>query len=551
MVSKHFSVPKGYLHIPITCGKDPSEDSFYIKVLDGEKVLGEFLMGIAPKGEPHHFYVQIDIKRYGVDNVTLCCEQGYKNPIPENLFDGVIPGGDALEEKELYPNIYQEEIRQKLHFSSKCGWLNDPNGCFYKDGLFHLYYQHSPFVYHHNTVNMSWGHAVSNDGVHFTEIGDAIMPYDTYYNVASGTAIIDEYNISGLGTDTILAAYTDLPSIRYFGNADQKNASRQQLLYSKDGGYTFAPFPNSPFMVSPDGESWRDPKLLFVHNGTLCVALWETVENTGCISFYKTNDCKKWELCSKIKDFYECPDLFPLTCEDDGETLWVLYGGSGRYYIGRFENFIFTPIETDLYIDYGDSVYAAQSFNNIGGTEKRYHIGWLFDTPRMVNGTTVTHGSVPHPEVSSCQSMSLITELTLRKTADGYRVFRKPLEKLAELRNDSRELVLNGKNEIDAPGEIIFETDSDFTLSFGAAWVKYTADGALLETSANKKHKLQTGDNLCVRVIIDARSAEVFINDEFGAGFSAENTPKAVIKFESKNSVKATAFTLQSIWKDC
>lgn len=543
MVKKDFFAPDGYLHAPIMCGKDPSEDSYYVKIMSGETLLGEVLLALAAKDEPFLFYAPIDIKRYGVSEVTLCCESGFTKPC-KNLFDGIIAGKDPLEEKALYPDLYNEEVRQQIHFSAKCGWLNDPNGCFYKDGLYHLYFQHSPYLYHHNTVNMSWGHAISRDGVHFTEIGDAIMPDNTFYNVASGSAIVDEYNISGLGCSTVIAAHTDLTSERYFNSGESAAASRQHLLFSTDNGYSFTRFENSPFLASPSGEYWRDPKLLFIDDKTLCVALWETRESIGCISFYKTNDCKNWEFCSSIMGFYECPDLFPLKCEETGEELWVLYGGNGAYYVGSFDNFTFTPIEKDLYLDYGDSVYAAQTFNNIGGKEKRYHIGWLFDKERMVNGDTIKHGDVPYKQVSSSQSMSLITELSLHKTSGGYRVFRRPTAALKALRACEKNVALNGQHTVSSPLEWTFAATKDFTLRFGKDFVEYSSQSGRLTTSAGLSYTLSKSGT-AVRVFFDTRSVEVFINDEFAASFSYSGK-EAVLQSEEK--IIGTQFSLKSIW---
>jgi levanase/fructan beta-fructosidase len=59
----------------------------------------------------------------------------------------------------------REHFRPLYHHTPAYGWMNDPNGLFYKDGVWHLYYQYNP--YGSQWENMTWGHSTSRDLIHW------------------------------------------------------------------------------------------------------------------------------------------------------------------------------------------------------------------------------------------------------------------------------------------------------------------------------------------------------------------------------------------------
>lgn len=58
---------------------------------------------------------------------------------------------------------------------AKKGWINDPNGPLYFNGQYHIFYQHVPHTAKWD-FGIVWGHAVSNDLVHWRHLPAAIAP---------------------------------------------------------------------------------------------------------------------------------------------------------------------------------------------------------------------------------------------------------------------------------------------------------------------------------------------------------------------------------------
>lgn len=539
MIKKEFKVTDRYLHIPVR--SDAPESFYYIEVIADGKVANEFLIGIAAPDETFDFYVPLDIGRYNADVITLVCRQEY---VKENLFDSLVVGGSLDKHPELYPDLYKEEIRQQVHFSPARGWLNDPNGLFYKDGVFNMYFQHNPFANHHFATNVSWGHAISYDGVHFSECGDAIMPRSSRYHIASGSAIVDKNNISGKGHDTVLAAYTDLFTQQYHKREAVTSGGGQMLMFSTDDGKTFKYFDDEPIIPVIPFKGWRDPKILQLDESTLCIAVYETFEDKDCISFYKSCDCKKWEFCSRIMDFYECPDLFKLKVTNTDEELWVVYGGDGRYSIGHFEDFKFTSIGAEGYIDYGDSVYAGQTFNGFNNDTRRIYTAWLRDHEHAWDYDE----NEPNKKYGFSQSMALFTELSIVKSQKGYRLFRNPIEELKTLRDTCEEINLDNIVQPSIPYEIVFtlKKDRDAHIEIGNKWFSFNSKTHTIDSCSEKSYELSSDDDLSVRIIVDKRSAEIYLNNEITMSFSVKD---AAIKADCDYSVGAKLYSLKSIWE--
>jgi sucrose-6-phosphate hydrolase SacC (GH32 family) len=378
-IEMEFIVEKQYLNIPIEMQQKRQMVKF---VLEGDS-LTYSEMRIA-QNEPD-YWVFKDISSWKGKKLILVFDENVKGI--EHIFQSdKIQGADSL---------YKETYRPQFHFTSKRGWNNDPNGLVYHEGEYHLFYQHNP--YEIQWGNMHWGHAVSKDLVHWKELNNALFP-DSLGTMFSGSAIIDKDNNGGWGENTMIAFYTA---------AGEKMT--QNLAYSTDDGRTFTKYSGNP-ILGPD----RDPKV-FWHEQT---KKWVMVlYNDNYLAIYNSEDLKNWDYKSKVKGFFECPELFELKIDgNENNKKWVLYGASGTYMIGEFDGEVFSPEYGKYFYSWG-SQYAAQTFNNTPDG-RRIQIGW---------------GRIEQANMPFNQMMLFPTELTLRTTRDGVRLFCEPIREIVNL----------------------------------------------------------------------------------------------------------------------
>ncbi len=309
-------------------------------------------------------------------------------------------------------SLYREKNRPQFHFSSRRGWNNDPNGLIYYDGEYHLFYQHNP--YERDWGNMHWGHAVSKDLIHWQELPVALYP-DHCGTAFSGSAVIDYDNTAGFNkgnTPAMIAIYT----------ADSPDKQVQCLAYSHDHGRTWTKYAGNPLIDSKakwNSKDTRDPKVFWYKPNREWVLVLN--ERDGH-SIYTSTNLKDWTYRSHVTGFWECPELFELPVDGDpAHTKWVMYGASGTYMIGSFDGRTFTP-ETGKYYYVTGSQYAAQTYTDIPASDgRRIQIGW---------------GRISHPDMPFNMMMLLPTELTLRTTKEGIRLFSYPVKEVDNLQAD-------------------------------------------------------------------------------------------------------------------
>ena len=233
-----------------------------------------------------------------------------------------------------------EPFRPVYHFTPSFGWMNDPNGMVYKDGVYHLFYQYNP--YGSMWGNMHWGHTVSRDLVNW-EQQPVALERDTMGHIFSGSSVVDKNNTAGFGEGAIVAFYT---------SASDKNGQIQCLAYSTDNGRTFTKYQNNPILTPFDGlRDFRDPKVFWYEPQKKWVMI---VSADKEMRFYSSSDLKDWTYMSSFGEGYgiqpnqfECPDFFELPVDGNPDKKkWVMivnvnpgcmFGGSAtEYFVGDF-----------------------------------------------------------------------------------------------------------------------------------------------------------------------------------------------------------------------
>ena len=272
----------------------------------------------------------------------------------------------------------REQYRPVYHHTPAYGWMNDPNGMFYKDGVWNLYFQHNP--YGSQWENMTWGHSTSTDLVHWKFQGDPVQP-DALGTVFSGSAVVDKENTSGFGKGAVIALYTSAGE-----------SQTQSMVYSTDNGKTFTKYEGNPVITSnvPD---FRDPHMFWNED----IKKWNMILAAGQhMEIYSSDNLKDWKYESSFGEKYgnhggvwECPDLMKMKVRGTNKEKWMLicninpggpFGGSAtQYFIGDFDGHKFTcdsKPEVTKWMDYGKDHYATVTFDN-APAGRRVAIAWM------------------------------------------------------------------------------------------------------------------------------------------------------------------------------
>jgi fructan beta-fructosidase len=518
-------ITKKYLNLPVS---HQVERSVMVFEIDGKKERS-FEIRLA-SGEAD-YWVFCDVSLLKDKVVRISCPGEGKGL--ESIYQSdEIAGQDSL---------YRETNRPQLHFTPRRGWHNDPNGLIYHEGEYHLFYQHNP--YERDWGNMHWGHAVSKDLIHWEELPEALYP-DGHGTMFSGTVVVDYNNTAGFNhgkTAAMIAVYT----------ADNPEKQIQCLAYSLDRGRTWTKYGGNPVIDSKakwDSKDTRDPKVFrYDPNKEWVMVLNERDGN----SFYTSKNLKEWKFESHITGFWECPDLFDLPVDGDpANKKWVMYGASGTYMIGAFDGRKFTPEAGKYYYTTG-SLYAAQTIADMPDG-RRVQIGW---------------GRISHPGMPFNSLMLLPSELTLRKTKDGIRLFSNPVKEV-----DRLQTLLFEKHDIsiEEAGKLLhpYSNADGLRIRFTLKLSHATDAGLNLQGQQLLKYDMNynqvngvfyspedmTSMEITADIIIDRTSVEVFIDNgaySYSMERKAQSSGKEGFHFwGNRPQIKSLkVYSMQSIWK--
>lgn len=340
-----------YVLLPV----EEEEGYAHIRVIKDNQVVKEFNCKLAINKTDYS--VPLDISEYGGDVLLDIQFLGDKRSI--GLINNFVCWKD-IKATNMFDSKNREKFRSIYHHTPVYGWMNDPNGMFYKDGVWHLYYQYNP--YGSQWENMTWAHSTSTDLIHWKNHGEVIQP-DALGTIFSGSSVVDKENTAGFGKDAVVAFYTSAGA-----------AQTQSIAYSTDNGETFKKYVNNPILTS-DVPDFRDPNVFWNEE----VKQWNLILAAGQqMNIYSSKNLKDWKFESSFGEGYgnhggvwECPDLLKM-----GDK-WVLicninpggpFGGSAtQYFVGSFDGHKFTcesKPEVTKWMDYGKDHYATVSFSN-------------------------------------------------------------------------------------------------------------------------------------------------------------------------------------------
>ena len=526
---------KKYLNMPV---KHRARKRTMDILIEGD-IVRQFEIELA-EGEPD-YWVFLDVSEFKGKKATLKLNAtAGKSNLLEKIYQD-----DAIREAETF---YKEKNRQQFHFSSRRGWNNDSNGMVYYDGEYHLFYQHNPYGW--NWGNMTWGHAVSTDMVHWKELSDAIHP-DHLGTIFSGSAVVDEKNTAGFQTDdekTLVCIYTSAAGTNAWSKGRRFT---QSIAYSNDRGRTWTVYKGNPVIEHINGSN-RDPKVIW-HEPTKRWVMALYLDNRR-MAFFSSLDLKNWTKNSEQKCFHECPELFELPVDGDkNNTRWVFFGASGDYFVGQFDGKEFKPDGEAIRFQRGNCFYASQTFNNIPEEDgRRIQIAW---------------GQIATPGMPFNQCMLFPVELTLHTTEEGIRMFAEPVREIRSLHEKKhswqRKTIKPGENLLeDIKGEL-FHIQAEFSPAdaeeFGFVIrglpLTYNAEKNLIACK-DKKARLKPDDGkIRLELLVDKNSVEIFGNNgsmymPIGQILPEDNKSIELFTKGGKTQVEGIeVYELNSAWK--
>ena len=340
----------------------------------------------------------------------------------------------------LYEKVgYDQTLRPQFHFTSKVGWLNDPNGMVYYDGEWHMLFQH--YAKGNISGAKSWGNSVSTDLIHWTQLPHAINPYKNIvweggnnHAIWSGSAVVDELNALGKqkgNVKTLFALYTATHASK-----EKKAKFFQGAAYSTDKGRTWTKI-NDGKAVIPHQEGYaggqRDPRIFYYPQKKYYVTIMMVGGKERAVRLWKSTDLLNWEILGDIPNkAAECIDMYTVAVDGNNSNMkWVIADAGTRYEVGDFDGKKWIGLgdkdknDKRFQFDYGDAYYAAQVFNQ--GPDKRVvHVGWL---------RSKQQGYRPflEAEMPFTQQMSIPAEITLKTTPEGIRMYRNPVKEIENL----------------------------------------------------------------------------------------------------------------------
>ncbi|MCQ2257890.1 MAG: DUF4980 domain-containing protein [Bacteroidaceae bacterium] len=415
---------------------------------------------------------------------------------------------------DTFDSSNKEKFRPAFHHTPEYAWMNDPNGMFYLDGVWHLFYQYNP--YGSMWGNMNWGHSTSTDLINWKHEPIALAP-DAHGTIFSGSCVVDKDGTAGFGKGAVIALYTSATA------TPRGDIQFQSLAYSTDGGHTFKKYEGNPILTA-DIADFRDPNMFWNED----IKAWNLIMSAGQeMRIYSSPNLKDWHEESRFGlnlgchgGVWECPDLMKLPVEGSKESKWVLigninpgfiFGGSAtQYFVGDFDGHKFTVDDearyqngNALWQDYGKDHYATVSFSN-APDGRHPMIAWMSNWEYANDVPTMQYRS----------SNSIVRDAYLYKVGKDYFLGSRPapeynnagLDKTVKVKGSCTIKLSNAEGD----EAVIIYDQKAMTLTFDRSKCGQTdfSQNFATKTTAPVHRKLTS-----IRIFIDNSSVEVFGNN--------------------------------------
>lgn len=429
-----------------------------------------------------------------------------------------------------------DPLRPGYHFLPPCNWINDPNGLIHLGGQHHLFYQHNPHAA--TWGNMTWGHAVSSDGLHWQDQPFALEPDHSYdaFGCFSGCAVDDG------GTLTLI--YTGVRS------DEQTGQWQSQCIATSEDGVRFAKHPGNPVIAGPPNgfrpDEFRDPFVWRDDFGNgerwymVVGAATADEPQRGAILLYEADALEEWHYLGPILTepvgspirMHECPNLFRCGAR------WVLMTsppptGKVVAYVGSFDGRTFEG-EHESLIDYGAALYAPLSYIDARGRRLMY--GWLRE---------------PRDKQTRCAAgwagaLSLPRVLTI---GDDGRICQTVADELQTLREAPIALDNLGRmSEV----RLTLHVQRTATAELAGTPIVIDRTGGQVEVNGHSAPLVIGDEPVDLRIFIDGSVLEVLVDGQVAFTFRRYDLPKRLVVRVDPGRlgrlVDAQAWQMRSIW---
>ncbi|MGC4044401.1 MAG: glycoside hydrolase family 32 protein [Armatimonas sp.] len=539
--TRTLTITADFLQLPLVHREDGNKPGLEKLSIEVDGKLQRYMHVEFPTpGQEPDFWYSADLRELKGKTVTL----RYRSHDAEAL------NKLKLSNKEIRdPKAYATEYRPRFHFSPRLGWMNDINGSYYQNGLYHIFYQFNPATTSRGAgFDMHWGHSVSKDLIHWEEWPVALFP-NGQGQCYSGTAVMQQQPLPGLNEGVALPA-----PVLFFAGTEPFS---QHIATTPDGGKTWKRYPGNP-VVKNMGDGDRDPKVIW-HAASQHYVMVLYVGGPDTYRILRSKDLVHWEQTDSLPGWFECPEFIPVKSPTTGEELMLLYGGyhspqgtpdridfNSCYQLGRFDGQKFTPVTKVRKAHQGPSYYAALVFSN-APQGRHVMMGWAQGT------------RFPGENFNQCGTLPLL--LQLKAIGGEDTLCFEPVEELNSLRGKplvqlSNATVAEANNKLamlkrDAGLEIVLKTRGNVSATIRSIHFAYDAATKTLKRN-DQPTVLHPNVSLDARFFIDRGIVESFWNGGEAAytigSLHTDNGPAFALEGDAIIE-ELTVYPLKDIWK--